>query len=951
MLNPGDVLDNRYRIVRLLGQGGFGSVYRAWDTNLNNACALKENLETTPAAQSQFIHEAQILSRLRHPNLPLVTNYFIVPGQGQYLVMDYVEGENLQEKLDQARAPLPEKDVLRWVGQVCDALAHLHSRSPQVIHRDIKPQNIIIRGDGQAVLVDFGVAKVYDPALRTTMGARAVTPGYSPPEQYGLGQTDERSDVYALGATLYHLLAGREPVESVQRTVGITLPPPSHFNPAISPHVEASILRALELLPERRFQNAKDFKTALEKPGAATSPSRGRPRNRLVFIGLGIIGLLAGAGIVVTGILAAAGLLPTGALLTPRHTLTRTYTTATSLITPYPTPSRTPTILPAVAGTPVPTSAAVINPTTLPGLTTLAVWGRGMVNDIAPSADGKSLVLGTARGFYFYDATTLAELKFLEMDTNIVSVAVSPDGRLLLGGGWDTDARVVSSTDGSVLFLLPGHGSVVMDVAFSPDGAHAATACDDGIVRIWNMANGSLEYTLNGHAAPVRTVAFSPDGSLVVSGSQDRSVKIWDASSGVLLHTLDHEGAVNAVEFSSNGTRLATASEDGIIRIFDPVNKRLVMQSRNFNAAVLDVQFESEMVVWAALSDQTIQRWDFNGGAVQTEPSREDLRGGDPVNKLLLLPGNTRIAYLTWNGQVGVANPQTFQATPIPGHFGRVGALAFSPDGRYLAYTASSVTTYLQDVTTGQVVEEWEVNASYRPGLDFSPDGRLLAFTDAEEIVVWDLQSGMVRFTLRGHEGPVNRIDISPDGRYLVSGSDDSTLRLWDLSSGAMVYSMGQERGVANVHFSPDGSLIAGSRWDDAQLFIWRTADGAQLRVLDVVGSIFDLAFSPDGRYIAVATTSLKIYIYDPATGNRVGEIESDGNCRLISLDFSPDSALLVVGTEYAQMRFHQAGGEWKELAEVDGFHNWVDVVATSADGRYVAGGSQDGTVRIWGNR
>jgi serine/threonine protein kinase len=236
-LIPGQIINSRYRIVKQLAQGGFGAVYRAWDTALNHACALKENLAKDVNAQKQFEREATILAPLRHPNLPAVTDYFDVPGQGQYLVMDFVEGEDLQDKLDRAGQSLPEAQVVGWIAQVCDALTYLHSQNPPIIHRDIKPANIKITPQGQAVLVDFGIAKLYVPSQKTTLGARAVTPGYSPPEQYGQGNTDARTDVYALAATLYTMLAGQEPQESVQRLADDAMLVVRTINPQVAPHV------------------------------------------------------------------------------------------------------------------------------------------------------------------------------------------------------------------------------------------------------------------------------------------------------------------------------------------------------------------------------------------------------------------------------------------------------------------------------------------------------------------------------------------------------------------------------------------------------------------------------------------------------------------------------------------------------------------------------------------
>lgn len=270
-LAPAAVLNNRYRIVKLLGKGGFGAVYRAWDLHLNKACAVKENLDTTPEAQKQFTREAEILANLHHQNLPRVTDHFLNPGQGQYLVMDYIEGEDLETTLRLSGGTISETRLLPIIEQVNDALSYLHAQNPPIIHRDIKPLNIIITPTGNAVLVDFGIAKIYDSQLSTTLGARAYTPGYSPPEQYGQGGTDARTDVYALGATMYTMLTGQAPIESVQRSTGQDLPKPRTINPAISMQTEAVILRAMEIAPVRRFNSTQEvwsaFQESSEIPG------------------------------------------------------------------------------------------------------------------------------------------------------------------------------------------------------------------------------------------------------------------------------------------------------------------------------------------------------------------------------------------------------------------------------------------------------------------------------------------------------------------------------------------------------------------------------------------------------------------------------------------------------------------------------------------------------------
>jgi eukaryotic-like serine/threonine-protein kinase len=272
-LQPGQMLNNRYRIVKLLGQGGFGAVYRAWDINLNEGVALKESLDTSAEAQRQFQTEARLLFRLRHSNLPVVHDYFVVSDKGLYLVMDYVEGEDLETRLAKEVGGIPEGRVIPWIAQVSAALSYLHSQNPPVIHRDVKPANIRITPQGQAVLVDFGIAKLFIAGGRTTTGARAATPGYAPPEQFGLGVTDAQSDVYALGATTYHLLTGQLPAAAMDIVSGLS----PHVTPAnqvilsITAGTSAAVMHTMQINRADRTPSVAAFMAELTaRPGLGT---------------------------------------------------------------------------------------------------------------------------------------------------------------------------------------------------------------------------------------------------------------------------------------------------------------------------------------------------------------------------------------------------------------------------------------------------------------------------------------------------------------------------------------------------------------------------------------------------------------------------------------------------------------------------------------------------------
>lgn len=264
-----ELRSGRYRIVRQLGQGGMGAVYLAVDRNLNdNYVAIKENLDTSRHTQEQFRREAETLSLLRHPNLPRITNYFIERDGHQYLVMDYIDGEDLREILKRRGSPLSEQEILAGMDQILDALIYMHSwvnpktgRPSPVIHRDIKPGNIKRTSTGRLVLVDFGIAKFVEGG-HTFTGARAYSPGFSPAEQY-TGGTDVRSDVYAVGATMYALLTWQIPPEAPNIALGTKLHHPREFGVEVSRSTERAIMRAMSVAPQDRFQSIEEFRAAL----------------------------------------------------------------------------------------------------------------------------------------------------------------------------------------------------------------------------------------------------------------------------------------------------------------------------------------------------------------------------------------------------------------------------------------------------------------------------------------------------------------------------------------------------------------------------------------------------------------------------------------------------------------------------------------------------------------
>lgn len=603
-LDTGQVINNRYRIVKLLGQGGFGAVYRAWDTNLNIAVALKENLDTTPEAQRQFSREATVLWGLSHPNLPRVSDHFTIAGRGQYLVMELIEGDDL-ETIIAREGRINEQQAVAWIGQIADALTYLHTQPEPVIHRDIKPANIRITPAGKAYLVDFGLVKLYEQHQKTTMGARAVTPGYSPPEQYGQGDTNAQSDIYALAATLYNALTGIDPVESVRRWVsGVELQPVRYLNSTVSAHIANAIEKAMDMSPTQRFATARQFNLSLHNravtdptvvidysdvPGSA-APVQNRRGRSFAYSLIGLIALVGIVGVIwtttdilpfstviaeVTNTVDFAETQSTEIALTETRQqvevaetdeaiiltetrsaeiaqLTEAAIIAAATDTPTPqtptstTPPDTPTVPPPTATTPPPAPTITPIPTTPPTV-------NGKIAFDSTRDNGR----GATTDIYIMDADGSNVRRLTSNSVQEDEAEFSPDGQWIAyerknsNGNWDIYAMRIDGSSNQ--FLVEGRNP-----AWSPDGAYIAYATIQFDIWLYEISTGNTWKVTNGWED--RAPNWSPDGTELVIMSKLSGV--WQI---VVVNVVTSErrqltvGAVNSrfPVWSPDGTLIA----------------------------------------------------------------------------------------------------------------------------------------------------------------------------------------------------------------------------------------------------------------------------------------------------------------------------------------------------------------------------------------------------------
>ncbi|MCA1899389.1 MAG: serine/threonine-protein kinase [Chloroflexi bacterium] len=570
------LLHKRYLIRENLGQGGMGSVYRATDQNLGVDVAVKENLFTTDEYARQFRLEAVILANIRHPNLPRVSDHFVIAGEGQYLVMDFIEGEDLRQRMERV-GTLPEDEVILIGAAICDALAYLHARKPPILHRDIKPGNVKITPDGHIFLVDFGLAKVYQGNQATTTGARAMTPGYSPPEQYGTARTDTRTDIYSLGATLYAALTGVIPEDGLARAMdNAELTPIRKRNSSVSRSLAAAIEKAMEVDPSDRFQTAEEFKLALLNSKSMTQQMLGTytvappppeaekkkemspktPPNALTMSALEErpfvsprkkqlqrerrsrrfwLGLLFTIAVIAALFLWLAPASTKSALL---PFFFSTEPSPMSVITPsnqtigMDAPTQPATALPTEPlSTPLPSPVSVVA-----GVSPTPFGADYLQIAYASTRTGVAQI-------YLTNLLSDQAIEITNMPGGACQPSWSPDGMKLVfispcavkKDVYKGASLYIANADGSEVQQLPVTVGGDFEPAWSPDGKQIAfTSLRDGYMQVYSyrLSDGRVRRLVETHSTkPARQPAWSPDGKTIVYSYQRvTTYELWTMS-------------------------------------------------------------------------------------------------------------------------------------------------------------------------------------------------------------------------------------------------------------------------------------------------------------------------------------------------------------------------------------------------------------------------------------
>ncbi|MES2643458.1 MAG: serine/threonine-protein kinase [Myxococcota bacterium] len=987
----------RYALRGEIARGGLGRILAAEDRELGRPVALKELLNDSPGNRARFLREIRFTARLQHPAIVPVYDAVITEDGVLRYAMKLVSGTTLAEAIAAAGSLDERLALLPHVLAVADAVAYAHARG--VIHRDIKPQNILVGSFGETLLIDWGVAKDLGDAEEdagveadsedaglTRVGAIVGTPAYMSPEQARGEPADRRSDVYALGATLYHLLVGRPPFtaaagHTIEALRTGRLPAPVETLVAeIPPDLAPIVRRAMADAPAARYASGQELRQDLQRfsTGQLVAARRytradlvrrwlARHRAIVGVVVLALLVVIASGGVATARVVEERNLARDAQAVAEARSDALTLAHAGRSLEPDPTESAT--WLAAYPPDGVDSDRLFV----------LAqdVVSRGVARVVARqpdvscqtavfAADGRA-VFAVGEGSARVDAQTGEVLRGATPGQVDVVVPLGADGALLAmtagtiarvdAAGKVTTVTTLAAapanmvTDGAVAIVGDRVGGITrLDLAtgttrllvstrvringLALHGTSWSAASGDGSVWTGPLDGGPARARFQSATPLLQLVALS-DGTLLVGDSAGVVTRI--AADGPPRVLLQLAGPVRLLAVGNDDRLLVAADGNGTLRAVD-LDSGITTAPPWPEALVLGVDVApQDGIVAANLEDGTLHAWRPATGEVQTRRGRSKVAG--PV---AFSPDGASLVTCAMDSSVRIWPTPSLRGAVHRGHTGPIFHPIFLPDGRVATDSDDQTVRIWPAATSEARVLQGHSDRVY--GLEASPDGRhLLSASNDGLAIVWDTTTGESH-VLRGHDGRVRRAIFTADGQRVLTGGRDGTLRSWSLDGTPLRVAPAHPGGVHWLTLDDDG----GSVWTvgkDRALRRWDPDTGALDTVatgLGLEGGPMQRTFALPGQRILTCTDEHTVVIV--SADGQLQTFAAADEVQCPSIQLSPDRRLAVVPVGPKPWLLDLETGEWRALA---GLPDTIHAVAWSPDGRLLALAGLDGTARV----